>query len=99
MNAYISIVGPEVRYGFELTDDDLREIGEFTRENVSKWIESAHSRCVFEAGWMESPYANSLFQVRIYGCEDFHAVCGDIDIPWAKEESRFIFERPQQQQQ
>ena len=25
------------------------------------------------------------YAVGIYGWEDFHAVCGDIDIPWATE--------------
>jgi hypothetical protein len=90
MSAYISIVGPVACYGFELTDDDLSEIGEFTKEKVSKWIKSSYSCCVFEAGWMESPHAHSLFQVAIYGCDDFHAVCGDIDIPWAKEESKLM---------
>jgi len=94
MSAYISILGPEVRYGFELTDNDLREIGEFTRENIVKWLDSSHSRAVFKVGWMESPHAHSLFQVNIYGYEDFHAVCGDIDIPWAKEESRLHFPLP-----
>jgi hypothetical protein len=80
MSAYIEIVGAVARYGFELTDNDLREIGEFTRENVFKWMKSSHSPSVFEVG--------------VYGCEDFHAVCGDLDIPWATEESKLYFSPP-----
>jgi len=92
MNAYIEIVSAVAIYGFELTDDDLREIGAFTRGNVSRWMSSSHSLSVFEVG--------------IYGWKDFHAVysvsgdidspcavCGDIDIPWATEEARLAWGR------
>ena len=72
MSAYIEIVGAVyATRRHELTDFDLWAIGEFTRENISKWLE--RSNCL--DGW-----------TGIYGCEDFHAVCGDIDIPWATEE-------------
>jgi hypothetical protein len=80
MSAYILIEGAVASYGISLTDNDLHEIGEFTRENVSRWMDSSHSRSVFEVG--------------VYGYEDFHAVCGDIDIPWAKERSRLHFPLP-----
>lgn len=29
--------------------------------------------------------------IGVYGCQDFHAVCGDIDIPWATEEAREVW--------
>ncbi len=77
MSAYIEIVSAVALWRFELTDNDLRElreIGEFTRENVSKWMKSSPS--------------HSLFEVGVYGFEDFHAVCGDMDIPWATPECR-----------
>ena len=44
-------------------------IGEFTRENVAKYLEIC-----------SGPEGLPI--------EDFHAVCGDIDIPWATEEAR-----------
>jgi hypothetical protein len=62
-----------VRY--ELTDSDLREIGEFTRENVLTWMESHKG-----VDW---------FDTLTWGpIHDFHAVCGDIDTPWGAEEGR-----------
>jgi len=35
------------------------------------------------ARWLKSD------RLDIYGFTDFHAVCGDIDIPWATEEGRY----------
>jgi hypothetical protein len=67
---YIEILGPIASYRRELHPFDLWAIGEFTQENISSWLKRGH--CL--DGW-----------VGIYGCEDFHAVCGDIDIPWATE--------------
>ncbi|MGA8876356.1 MAG: hypothetical protein WB555_12535 [Candidatus Korobacteraceae bacterium] len=57
---------------FELDKADLCFIGEFTRENIESWLKRGNCR----------------FEVGLYGYEDFHAVCGDIDIPWATEEAR-----------
>jgi hypothetical protein len=79
MSAYVEIVSAVSLWRFELTDDDLREIEEFTRENVSRWMDSSHS--------------HTLFEIGIYGYEDFHAVCGDIDIPWVKGESSRLWQR------
>lgn len=69
-----------------LTDSELREIGKFTRENVRTWMESHKG-----VDW---------FDILCWGpIHDFHAVCGDnsglrdMEIPWAKEESRQLFER------
>jgi hypothetical protein len=33
------------------------------------------------------------FELDIYGWVDFHAVCGDIDIPWATEKAKNDYER------
>ncbi|HET9406014.1 MAG TPA: hypothetical protein VFO39_02140 [Candidatus Sulfotelmatobacter sp.] len=30
----------------------------------------------------------NFFEIGIYGWEDFHAVCGDIDIPWTDERAK-----------
>ena len=62
-----------------LTDKELREIGKFTRENVLRWMESHKG-----VDW---------FDILTWGpIHDFHAVCGDVDIPWAAEESRRTYE-------
>jgi hypothetical protein len=72
MRAYIEIVATVCSWRFELQPFDMWAIGEFTRENIESWLKRGNSR----------------FEVGIYGYEDFHAVCGDIDIPWATEEAR-----------
>jgi hypothetical protein len=78
MNAYIEIVSAIGIYRHELTNSDLREIGEFARENISNWLASHTS-----PDW-----------VGILPVSDFHAVCGDnsrlrdTDIPWATERGR-----------
>ncbi len=70
MSAYIELVGgPGLMRRYELTDSDLREIGKFTRGNVLMWMESHRG-----VDWAD-----------VLPIEDFHAVCGDIDIPWATE--------------
>ena len=45
-------------------------IGDFTRENIAKWLSRGNGG------------------TGIYGWEDFHAVCGGIDIPWATEDGK-----------
>jgi hypothetical protein len=69
MSAYIEILDGEMIY---LSGADLCFIGEFTRENISAWLDRG----------------------PLSGYEDFHAVCGDVDIPWAKEDSTFPTTRP-----
>lgn len=59
-----------------LNDTELREIGEFTRENILKW----------------RPIVDS-FSGEMEGIKDFHAVCGDVEIPWATEEAKQEYER------
>jgi hypothetical protein len=66
MSAYVEILGAVVMPRRTLEDKDLLRIGEFTKENVLKWMNS-HTG----PGW-----------VGVFPIEDFHAVCGDIDIPW-----------------
>jgi hypothetical protein len=74
MSAYIEILGAFVKYRHELSKADLCFIGEFTRENMSSWLERG-----------------GFFEAGVYGYEDFHAVCGDIDIPWATKEARLCY--------
>lgn len=54
---------------YELTNGDLREIGKFTRGNLLMWMDSHHG-----VDWVD-----------VLPTEDFHAVCGDVDIPWVTE--------------
>jgi hypothetical protein len=76
MKAYIDFVGAILGAGtFGLSDDELRAIGDFTRENVLGWME-----CHGSPDW-----------VGILPIKDFHAVCGDIDIPWATAEYQKIW--------
>lgn len=70
MQAYIDIVGSITQGRYKLTASDLRLIGAFTRENIEKWINNR-------------PIAD--WSCYIAPVEDFHAVCGDIEIPWADE--------------
>jgi hypothetical protein len=55
---------------------DVPEIGEFTRENVLAWLDTRGS-----GEW-----------IGLLPAEDFQAVCGDIEIPWAKEQSQAQFQ-------
>jgi hypothetical protein len=83
MNAYIEIVSEHTTMRFDLDEFDLWAIGgsygserrEFTRENIARWLDRGNCR----------------FEIGLYGWKDFHAVCGDIDIPWATEESMLFF--------
>jgi hypothetical protein len=68
--AYIEIIGGISMYRSNLTQSDLRLIGEFTRWRVAQWLHN------------QSPEG---------GIEDFHAVCGDIDIPWDTEAGRLRY--------
>ena len=77
MRAYIDFEGGICRGRHELTDSELREIGEFTRENVLAWMESRTS-----PDW-----------VGVLHVQDFHAFCGHIDIPWATEEAKLCWDR------
>jgi hypothetical protein len=78
MNAYIEVVGAIATRRHDLNDWELRNIGEFTRENVAKWLNSRTG-----ADWVEYLPA-----------EDFRAVCGDMEIPWASKEAEVLFNAP-----
>jgi hypothetical protein len=69
MNGYIEVVGGigTHRLDCELTDEVLHDIGKFTRENITKWLER----------WGVP---------GDFPIEDLHAVCDDIEIPWATKE-------------
>lgn len=78
MKAYIEIVGAIYVWKYcELGNKELRDIGEFTRENILEWMDRQG-----DPRWL-----------GVCPPKDFHAVCGDIDIPWSKEESREWFEK------
>ncbi|HXP43102.1 MAG TPA: hypothetical protein VN833_22815 [Candidatus Acidoferrales bacterium] len=72
---YVEIVGGIGLFRHELSEADLSSIGEFTRENVLRWMNNHRG-----PDW-----------VGILPIEDFHAVCGDIDIPWATEQARLDY--------
>jgi len=76
MRAYIEIAGGIALEKRELQDSDVREIGKFTRENVLNWMNN-------NLVW---PNAEGILPVY-----DFHAVCGDIDIPWATERMKSVW--------
>ena len=76
MDAYIHIVHGEWPWRHILIDSELREIGEFTRENVGNWV-YRHEGVYMDRGTY--PW-------------DFHAVYGDIDIPWKTEIGREAWE-------
>src|SRR5215471_16421666 len=78
MRAYIDIKGVAVDR-HELTDSELQEIGEFTRENVLRWLKA----------WLRED-CNGFFwgALNYFEDDDFHAVCGDTDIPWANEDTK-----------
>lgn len=67
--AYIEYLGGITVCLHELVPSELCEIGEFTRGNITRWFESHQG-----PEW-----------VGALPVEDFHAVCGDIEIPWTTE--------------
>ena len=77
--AYIDVMGVAIDR-HELTNRELQEIGEFTRENVLRWLK----------GWLRENFSRETYY---FMDDDFHAVCGDIDIPWAKEENRQAWDK------
>lgn len=70
MAAYIEIEAQRTWMTYDLSPSDIQAIGEFTRENISNWLDGDKDNKKF-------------FEIGVYGWVDFHAVCGDIDIPWA----------------
>jgi len=76
-DTYIEIVGAVMVRRHNLNDSELREIGRFISGNVWMWLDNH----------------KGLDWVGMLPVVDFHAVCGDIDIPWATEEAKQIFSR------
>lgn len=77
MTAYIEYLGAISVRRYALDAEDLRNIGEFTRENIVRWFNGPHRDW---ENW-----------VGVCPVEDFHAVCGSIDLPWATEEGRMLW--------
>jgi hypothetical protein len=77
--AHIDVIGSFSMRRIQLYPWTTQAIGEFTRENIQKWLE-------YESAWNPEPLAGDLLG-------DFHAVCGDLDIPWATEEAKARWEK------
>jgi hypothetical protein len=77
MRAYIEILGAKLCTRRELTDNDLEVIGKFTRENIISWLDSRT-----DPGW-----------IGVLPEEDFRAVCGNIEVPWATKEGFDKYQR------
>lgn len=78
---YIEIVGGMTTWRIDLTLWNVFCIGKFTRENVEDWLAANYMRRIgFKEDWFV----------------DFHAVCGEQDIPWATKEAHDIYQRYQQ---
>jgi hypothetical protein len=75
MAAYIEIEAHVTWLTYDLSPSDLQAIGEFTRENIVKWLN--------EHNWDKKKF----FDLGVYGWVNFHAVCDDIDIPRATSRS------------
>src|SRR5450631_4227818 len=67
---YIEVISDYTIWNIKLTLWDRLCIGKFTRENVARWLEKYANKRL-DPGWW---------------AKDFHAVLGDIDIPWATKE-------------
>ena len=81
MAAYIDIVSEHVMNRKALSEEDLQEIGDFKREHVVRWLND---------GGPSAPHI-FRFDLGVYGWKDFHVVCGDVDIPWATEEAKQLW--------
>jgi len=78
--AYLEIIGEFSERSEELSGCDLEAIGEFTRENIQSWLKR-RSRSISGPDPLEGDLLG-----------DFHAVYRGIEIPWAMEDSKSIFE-------
>jgi hypothetical protein len=73
--AYIEYLGGITAGRYVMSDWEVHELGEFTRERITWWFERFRNQ-----GYMFWPI------------QDLHAVCGDMDIPWATEEGKRIWD-------
>jgi hypothetical protein len=76
MRSYIAIGNSWCSWRHDLSNSDLRNIGEFTTENILTWLKN--SKQPFDNG---DPLRNSSITLV-----EFHAVCGDKDLRWETTE-------------
>ena len=76
LRPYIHIGNSWCSWGHDLSDSDLRNIGEFTTENILRWLKSP--RQPFDH--LDPLRDSSLTLV------EFRAVCGDKDLRWETTE-------------
>jgi hypothetical protein len=76
MTAYIDIGNSIAHWRRELSNSDLHNIGEFTTENILSWLKTLR-------------YTDPINDTS--KVQDFHAVCGDIDIRWTAIKPVYIF--------
>jgi hypothetical protein len=76
--AYVQVLGKiwmpmtTAAYEYKLSDYDLENIGDFTRENIDDWL---------------GTHAGDFSSIK-----DFHAVCGEAEIPWTSEENEMEYQ-------
>ena len=78
MRAYIDIGNSWCSWRHDLNDSDLRNIGEFTTENILRWLKTSKQpfdRCGFD------PLKDSSLTLV-----EFHAVWSDKDLRWETTE-------------
>jgi hypothetical protein len=76
MQTNIDIGNSWCTWRHDLSDSDFREIGEFTTENILRWLEVSKYR---------SQGPDPLMNFGLTPVE-FHAVCGDKDLHWETAE-------------
>jgi hypothetical protein len=76
MHPYIDIGNSWCSWRHDLSDNDLRNIGEFTTENILRWIKNPQYH-------NHGPEPLMNFEGTLV---DFHAVCGDKDLRWETTE-------------
>ena len=74
---YVEAIGGFTMWRVAIRKFELWLIGEFTRENVKAFLDR-RARCA------EDP-------IGADEAVDFHAVCGDVEIPWEREGSEISF--------
>jgi len=78
MRPYIDIGNSWCSWRQDLSDSDMRDIGEFTTENILRWLRT--SKQPFDQCGFDPLKDSSLTLV------EFHAVCGDKDLRWGTTE-------------
>jgi len=73
---YVEVIGGIMKWKRRVTILDLLAIGRFTRKNVLAWLN----------------YTTDPLIIGALPIEDFHAVHGKKEIPWATEDGKSIWE-------